>query len=281
MQLDETRVAIRERTFADICDLAFQVIRGHAVGIFTAVALGVLPLAILNDVLINQNILGAVNWEPGSYQSEAEASTQAFMGYLFWQALIFVEAPLATAPLTLYLSRILFVAKPSTREIFSTFLGCLHQLFLFQVLLRGILAVFCLIPVVFTYWIAPFLNEIILLERGKVGQVYRRSSDLHRGMGSLIIGRWAASLGFGVVLFFALWFGFLALRDLFIVQADFENPGEIMGLRFFLPAALWLVVALFAVIRFLSYLDLRIRREGWEIELRMRAEGARLSQRVT
>lgn len=280
MQLDETRVAIRERTYADICDLAFQIIRGHAVGILTAVILGVMPLAFLNDLLVNQNVLANVNWEPGSYQSEEEAAAEAFIAYMFWQALIFVEAPLATAPLTLYLSRILFVAKPSSREIFSTYLGCLPQLFLFQVLIRGILAVFCFIPVVFTYWIAPFLNEIILLERGQVGQVYRRSSDLHRGMATLIIGRWAASLGFGLVLFFALWFGFLALRDLFIVQADFEHSGEVMGLRFLMPAALWLVMSLFAVIRFLSYLDLRIRREGWEIELRMRAEGVRLSQRV-
>jgi hypothetical protein len=29
-------------------------------------------------------------------------------------------------------------------------------------------------------------------------------------------------------------------------------------------------------VRFLSYLDLRIRHEGWEVELLMRAEGLRL-----
>ena len=43
------------------------------------------------------------------------------------------------------------------------------------------------------------------------------------------------------------------------------------------PLAMWLTAAFVTVIRFLSYLDLRIRHEGWEVELRMRAEAARLS----
>jgi hypothetical protein len=35
-----------------------------------------------------------------------------------------------------------------------------------------------------------------------------------------------------------------------------------------------------SVVRFLSYLDLRIRHEGWEVELRMRAEGAQLVRQL-
>src|SRR5204863_7365315 len=42
------------------------------------------------------------------------------------------------------------------------------------------------------------------------------------------------------------------------------------------PTCLWLVVTFLAVVRFLSYLDLRIRHEGWEVELLMRAEALRL-----
>ena len=43
-----------------------------------------------------------------------------------------------------------------------------------------------------------------------------------------------------------------------------------------LPATLWIVGTVVAVFRFLSYLDSRIRLEGWEIELRLRAEADRL-----
>jgi hypothetical protein len=47
-----------------------------------------------------------------------------------------------------------------------------------------------------------------------------------------------------------------------------------------LPAAEWLVLGYFAVVRYLGYLDLRIRREGWEVELLLRAERARLLPNV-
>jgi hypothetical protein len=45
-------------------------------------------------------------------------------------------------------------------------------------------------------------------------------------------------------------------------------------------AAFWLVIAYFTVVRFLSYLDQRIRAEGWEVELLLRAERARLESQL-
>ena len=44
--------------------------------------------------------------------------------------------------------------------------------------------------------------------------------------------------------------------------------------------ATWIVIGYFAVVRFLSYLDLRIRSEGWEVELAMRAEGSRIARQL-
>ena len=44
-----------------------------------------------------------------------------------------------------------------------------------------------------------------------------------------------------------------------------------------LHVAMWLVAGFFTVVRFLGYLDLRIRREGWEVELVMRAESELLA----
>jgi hypothetical protein len=37
-------------------------------------------------------------------------------------------------------------------------------------------------------------------------------------------------------------------------------------------------VAFFAVVRFLTYIDRRIRLEGWEVELRLRALGAAMME---
>ncbi len=43
----------------------------------------------------------------------------------------------------------------------------------------------------------------------------------------------------------------------------------------FFPLALWLVAGASVIIRLLNYLDTRIRLEGWEVELSVRAESLR------
>jgi hypothetical protein len=58
------------------------------------------------------------------------------------------------------------------------------------------------------------------------------------------------------------------------------RQGRIM-IELAFPLSLWLVVLYFTIVRFLSYLDLRIRQEGWEVELLMRAESAKLTHRLS
>ncbi len=60
-----------------------------------------------------------------------------------------------------------------------------------------------------------------------------------------------------------------------------EDPLQTTSYTIFYPLALWLTVSYFTVVRFLGYLDLRIRREGWEVELMMRAEQMRLTREMT
>ena len=47
------------------------------------------------------------------------------------------------------------------------------------------------------------------------------------------------------------------------------------------PVSMWIASAFFCVVRYLSYLDLRIRHEGWEVELQMRAEASRITSQLT
>ena len=44
--------------------------------------------------------------------------------------------------------------------------------------------------------------------------------------------------------------------------------------------AMWVVVVFSTVFRFLNYLDIRIRREGWEVELKVQAAVAEFEGRV-
>jgi hypothetical protein len=47
------------------------------------------------------------------------------------------------------------------------------------------------------------------------------------------------------------------------------------------PLVLWLVSGFMAIVRYLNYLDLRIRHEGWEVELRLRAEAVRMANKFS
>ncbi len=125
------------------------------------------------------------------------------------------------------------------------------------------------------------MSEVILLERNPLfrrrpGQMttYRRFSALHSGVSGDLFPRWLASLVFGPALFFSLWLSCLTLCGLLFNEWEWEGP----TFTFFAPLCLWIVIGVFTVVRYLGYLDLRIRREGWEVELLMCAEAARLTR---
>ena len=76
--------------------------------------------------------------------------------------------------------------------------------------------------------------------------------------------------------FCSVWCSLILLANLLLDQWE----GDPLVYTLYYPLALWTVLGFFAVVRFLGYLDLRIRREGWEVELMMRAEGARLERQL-
>ena len=271
MQLDKTRIAIRERSFSDILDLSLHVIRRHALALAATFTAGVLPLAILNHWLLSEYL--------DDFDPDGMPSAEYF--YMLMVLLIW-ELPLAAAPTTLYLGQALFNEQPSAAKLGKELLASLPQLILFQVVLRGVLS---LAPITWwvLFWVWPYLNEIILLERnpwrkrGLYGSsTATRSSNMHSRNRGELFGRWLGSLLIGVGLIAALvaagWF----LRR----QLAYEMAFDRTMYAVYLQAAIWITLGYFAVVRFLSYLDLRIRTEGWEVELIMRAEAGRLTRQL-
>ena len=264
MQLDQTRIAIRERGFGEIMGLALQVMR-YGIGWWSILwVMGCVPFFLLNWALLHELLVEEMNYE------------EVTMGY--WMALLWmvsIETPLATSLITIYLGKMMFASEYRFRDILVDFFRSLPQLILFQVLLRTILLPILLLP----YWVMPYFGELILLERnplfaGKKGQLTtsRRSRNLHTNNGGELFGRWILSVIVGVVLVFAFAIGLETL----LTQLGGIDVDSYMRQAILFPIALWIVVGWMAVVRFLSYLDLRIRREGWEVELLMRAEAARL-----
>lgn len=272
MQLDQTRIVIRERGYLDLLDLGLRVARGHAGPLLLAVALGALPMIGLNYWLLADSVADAVEFE-----------LPPMLFYFLFPFLVVVEMPLVTTFVTLYLGQALFVERPSRIQMLRDLASSLPQLLLFQVVLRALLVPFG-IPLFLLFTIWPYLTEIILLERNPLRRTARRpgpttfsrSFALHSSNTSELFARWLASLFFGSILIVSLWLS-LGVINLLLT-------GEPMwGAAFYtivLQVAVWAVIGFFAVVRFLSYLDLRIRSEGWEVELQMRAEGARLARQV-
>jgi len=294
VQLDKTRIAVRERGVLDTLDLSLHVMRVYAVPLLVTMATGVLPLMLINHLLIGWMLQDVDNvWE-------------APVRYLWHMiALIFLEAPLASIFATAYLGQAVFLDRPRFRDVVWDVWRLAPRIFWCQILVRGVGPAWLLLlavdrgsefdptlevflPVLLIlYSIAlrafrPYLNEIVLLERNPLVSrdktqitVGRRSHMLHGPASGDLFTRWFASAWIGALLAAGTYGTFLFVSG--VLSNDWgQGPGMLLGA---LPAAIWLTAMYLTVFRFLSYLDLRIRQEGWEVELRIRAEAARMVTR--
>ena len=284
MQLDKTSIVIRERNYFDILDLALRVVRTYPAPLFIAMLLGTIPFAALNHWWIGDSADINYALETGDFIP---------FGYLFdCTLLIVIEMPLATMLTTIFLGQATFMKQPGAKLIARDAVGSWWQMLVFQVIVRSLLTVLVVTWfLLFSLW--PYLNEIILLERNPLARqganrmtTVRRSSALHNGSFGDLFGRWVASMIIAATLLMAIWIGLWILGSMLLGSAGMTEMqiGKLFGAVFYtvyLQAAIWIVVHFFSVVRFLSYLDLRIRREGWEVELQLRAEAARMVRQPT
>jgi hypothetical protein len=303
MQLDNTRIAVRERNLLDTFDLALQVARDYFKPLVVTFFLAALPLLAINDLLIGWIL--AVDYDEAFFYAEEYGQVWRF----WWDMtlLVVIEAPLASIFTTAYLGQAVFVERPRYREVIVDVLKMMPRVALCQLLIRAILPAWLImllverheqfswgveffllgviaIYVMFLRSIRPFINEVVLLERNPLTSrnpsaitVNRRSSQLHSPSAGDLIARWLGSAIFCVLLTISVLETFLLVVGVFL--NDFV-PSPRM-LRYVYPLAIWIVACYLSVVRFLCYLDLRIRHEGWEVELRLRAEAVRQSAKLT
>jgi hypothetical protein len=294
MQFDRTTIAIRERGLLDTLDLSLHVLRRYAGPVAISMALGVLPLMAVTYALLG--------WMPAMVEHDDEFPLR-FVYHLCLQ--IFLLAPLASVFATAYLGAVVFEDRPRLRDVVRTVSGLSGRLLLCHLVLRGTGVGWLLLlaldrssdfqwllegvgPVLLVLYSAgwrafrPFINEIVLLERNpltahtkRVQTVGARSSILHGVNWAELLVRWVGAAQVGVPLMLAAYGCCLFVSG--VVLNDWSQSWWMV--EFLLPLSMWLVVTYLTVFRFLSYLDLRIRQEGWEVELRLRAEAARLRRR--
>ena len=297
MQLDQTHVAIRARTLTEISDLAMVMIRSYPAAAFFGFAVGALPWAILNLCLLGW--IPIQEYRIPTYDQEMESSLLKYQ--LLMALLVFVQTPAAGVFTTLYIGQAVFESRPPWRSVFREARASFIRWFLVLGVYRGPLPIMAILvanwgqPESFMldyFWPfliglivlllrsnRPFLPEILLLERcplragNRLDAIVakRRSAALHRPIAGELFGRFIAMsfvlIGFvGLFLYTLLW----ARGVLFGLWV-----WDVWVYLFLYPLALWGAGSLSVLIRFLSYLDTRIRLEGWEVQLAVRAEAIR------
>lgn len=301
MELDRTEIVIRKRNSLELLDLSLLVVKRHFAKLALAGAIFGLPLMVLNLFL--------VGWMISEDSALAAENTVAPDAVVWWRfvshlcILTTMQFPIASFPVTLLLGAQIFFLPISMKELFHHlrslsgqvlsilgivrlgFLGILVEMLIRWETQLGAwesIFLFFVFPVCLifrTFW--PFAPEIIGLERcplmvkdSEQISYAKRRSNLHGPLQGDLLNRMLAAVFFGALLLV------MTVGTILFVKAIITGDwGWNWFFSFiFLPLGLFVVGIFLAVFRYLSYIDSRIRLEGWEIELRLRAEAMRLKE---
>jgi hypothetical protein len=245
------RVVLRQRSLADSLDLAlpFCLANKRPLGVLSLVMLG--PIAALLAYLRI-----ARHWQWLS----------------IW--LVYAGAALLVGGVfTVALGVLLF--KPPAEVRVRSFVGRYFRRFpaiVVSVVLRQVvLAASAVVLIAPAFFVAPpsiFVPEALLLEGATLGRALTRSRALARNRLGMCIGIWMAALllpALGAVAMDVICNAVVGM----VLQLG-QPTGELFengGSGFAVLGAL-LAVPLAAAVRFLGYVDLRTRKEGWDIQLR-------------
>lgn len=296
MQLDRTHIVIRARSLSEIGDLAMILVRNYPAAAIFGFIVGMLPWLLMNLLLIGW--IPIVQFNLGIYDDEMDLDLNRYL--LLMVTLVILQTPIAGVLTTTLIGRAVFEDGVTWRSAFVDLRKMFWRLFWVLGIVRGpiplmiliasnwgeelvtfreiIFPVICLFAVGFQRGRRPFLPEILLLERcplrakmAGVITVRRRAAALHGPLAGELIGRFITVSFMLSVLSLAAFQTMLSIRGVLLGQWDW---GPIVYLVF-IPLSLWFAAALSTLIRFLSYLDTRIRLEGWEVDLAVRAETQR------
>lgn len=296
MQLDKTHVAVRLRTMSEIGDLALVMIRRYPAS-YLAFAVGVSVWALTNALLLS--------WIPITeyrYGLDDDEAWREVVRYAFWMVtLVILQAPAAGALMTSYLGQAVFEQTPTWQNVWVETKRHIGRWVWVLGVKRLAIPAMMIVAIRFGqpvswFWDVtvpilmlllaipiragrPFLPEILLLERcplrtdsPTVITASQRSRSLHRPVSGDVSGRFLAVAFVLTGLFFSLFYTWISIRGLMI---GLWNLMDLVVLLVLFPLSLWMVAGVSVLIRFLVYLDTRIRLEGWEVELAMQAEAMR------
>jgi len=247
MNVWEARVVVRERSLAEIVDLAvrFSLVLGAGLYVRLGACL-LLPAYALCWLLLHR---------------DAPSGLVAALGIALYSLL--------QLPFTVAAGRLMFSAQVTLGEVLRSSLRLLYRTTLARCLAMLLIAGGTLLVIAAPLVIARalYMGEVVALEGAGALAAYRRTTRLTFRR---------------VPQTFAVWLSILSASAAFIVLAQiFASALAAEGLAIeSLPsvwaglsleaglAGLFASVPLVASLRFLAYIDNRTRREGWDIQVR-------------
>lgn len=248
-----SRVALRDRGFIDVLDLSFRFLRE-----------GFSPLAKLTIVVLPLPCL--VTWLAGNFGNW-------WLGWVVAALLL----DLASAPFTALAGQFVFERDPSAKTALRRGLGSIPRMIGSNVLLgMGMVAsyFFFILPALFLLGATLFVPEVLILERANLLRAWERAMKLAAGGSTDAVAGTLFRVGILVVApMLADQVGHIALATIFQVSGPPTIWQEGGGL---LPAlGFWLAAPYVAVLRFLLYINVRTRAEGWDIQTEFATLAAR------
>ncbi len=246
MNLGQTRIAVRERSTAEIIDLGCRV-----------------PFALGGALYLK---LGAFTILPSAALCAAALGSGTASGLVWvfaWLCFVLVQGPFTIAA-----SQLMFSERVAARSVLGQFARAAFR-YTVAKLVTGALwvggaALVLLLPVVQAR--SLYLGEVALVEGTGVAASYRRSMRLSKTrMGPALavsLALAALALGFVVsahVLIEAVGENLLGLSPVSLLWERGPTPWACIGL---LCAAPFVATA-----RFLAYIDCRTRREAWDVQV--------------
>lgn len=296
MQLDKTHVKIRVRTLSEIGDLSLLMVRRYPRAFFHAFFMGAIFW-----ILVDAALLGWIPWRLSQEAVWDEDSYSDLTRYILWVLMLAtVQMPLAGVFSTYYLGQAVFEQRPTLgrtlREVFQQAWLLIGMLGIWRLaipltvwagfrmgqptdaFLDFVLPILLLVIVSVIRGNRPFVPEMIVLEKcpyrtSDANQITlsKRSKALHSPMAGELGSRFLIVAMVNIVLLASLYFTMVFCRGIALNRWTLD----LLPLMIFLPASVWLVGSLSVFVRILGYLDTRIRLEGWEVELAIRAEAIR------
>ncbi|HET7545464.1 MAG TPA: hypothetical protein VFK05_36605 [Polyangiaceae bacterium] len=257
MNVWEARVVVRERSLAEIVDLAvrFSLVLGAGLYLRLAACL-LLPSYALCWWLLHREL------------------SPVFVGIVGLALYSLLQLPFTVAA-----GRLMFSARVSLAEVLASSLRLLFRATLARclalLLIVGGTSVVILAPLALAR--ALYLGEVVVLEGAGAWAAYRRTTRVTSRRVPETFGVWLTLVATSAT--------FIALTQIFASALSAEGldiealPSVWAGLNWEAGiAGLFLSVPLVSSLRFLSYIDNRTRREGWDIQVRFLELGRALSE---